>query len=37
MALTLKRWDSAEHLKTEEDITLYLQPVLKRQGTMRPL
>jgi len=25
MALTLKRWDSAEHLKTEEDIALYLQ------------
>lgn len=32
MALTLKRWDSAEHLKTEEDIALYLQACFDEAG-----
>ena len=32
MALTLKRWDSAEHLKTEEDIALYLQACFEEAG-----
>lgn len=26
---TLKRWDSAEHLKTEEDIALYWEACLE--------
>jgi len=32
MTLTLKRWDSAEHLKTEEDIALYLQACFEEAG-----
>ena len=28
----LRRWDSAEHLKTEEDITLYLDACLEEAG-----
>ena len=32
MALTLKRWDSAEHLITEEDISLYLQACFEEAG-----
>ena len=32
MVLATTRWDSAEHLKTEEDIRLYLEPVLKKRG-----
>jgi probable addiction module antidote protein len=31
-ALPLKRWDSAEHLKTEEDIALYLQVCFEEAG-----
>ncbi|MCC6917092.1 addiction module antidote protein [Nitrosomonas sp.] len=27
-----RRWDSAEHLKTEEDITLYLDACLEEAG-----
>ena len=27
MALATTRWDSAEHLKTEEDIRLYLEAI----------
>ena len=29
MMMTTKRWDSAEHLKTEEDIQLYMQACLE--------
>jgi probable addiction module antidote protein len=29
MAITTTRWDSAEHLKTEEDIQLYLDACLE--------
>lgn len=29
MALVTTRWDSAEHLKTEEDIQLYLEACLE--------
>jgi probable addiction module antidote protein len=29
MAIKLKKWDSAEHLKTEEDITLYWEACLE--------
>lgn len=28
----LRRWDSAEHLKTEEDIALYLDACLEEAG-----
>ncbi|OGT88603.1 MAG: putative addiction module antidote protein [Gammaproteobacteria bacterium RIFOXYD12_FULL_61_37] len=28
----LKRWDSAEHLKTEEDIALYFEACLEEAG-----
>jgi probable addiction module antidote protein len=28
----LRRWDSAEHLKTEEDIALYLEACLEEAG-----
>lgn len=30
--IKLRRWDSAEHLKTEEDITLYLDACLEEAG-----
>ena len=29
---TLKKWDSAEHLKTEEDIALYFEACLEEAG-----
>lgn len=29
MAIQTTRWDSAEHLKTEEDIQLYLEAILE--------
>lgn len=32
MALTLKRWDSTEHLQTEEDIALYLEACFEEAG-----
>lgn len=32
MALITSRWDSAEHLKTEEDIQLYLEACLEEAG-----
>ena len=32
MALATTRWDSAEHLKTEEDIQLYLEACLEEAG-----
>lgn len=28
----LKKWDSAEHLQTEEDITLYLEACIEEAG-----
>jgi probable addiction module antidote protein len=31
-ALKLKKWDSAEHLKTEEDMALYLEACLQEAG-----
>jgi probable addiction module antidote protein len=31
-ALKLKKWDSAEHLKTEEDMALYLEACLLEAG-----
>ena len=30
--IKLRRWDSAEHLKTEEDIALYLEACLEEAG-----
>ena len=32
MALATTRWDSVEHLKTEEDIQLYLEACLEEAG-----
>jgi len=32
MAIKTTRWDSAEHLKTEEDIQLYLKACLEEAG-----
>ena len=32
MAIITTRWDSAEHLKTEEDIQLYLETCLEEAG-----
>jgi len=32
MALKLRKWDSAEHLKTEEDMALYLESCLEEAG-----
>ena len=32
MALVTTRWDSAEHLKTEDDIRLYLEACLEEAG-----
>lgn len=32
MSLATTRWDSAEHLKTEEDIRLYLEACLEEAG-----
>lgn len=30
--LKLKKWDSAEHLETEEDMALYLEACLEEAG-----
>jgi probable addiction module antidote protein len=32
MAIKTTRWDSAEHLKTDEDIRLYLEACLEEAG-----
>ena len=32
MALKLKKWDSAEHLKTEEDVVQYFEACLEEAG-----
>ena len=32
MAITTTRWDSAEYLKTEEDIQLYLEACIEEAG-----
>lgn len=32
MSLRLKRWDSAQHLKTEEDVALYLEACFEDAG-----
>ena len=32
MALKLRKWDSAEHLKTEEDMVLYLEACMEEAG-----
>jgi probable addiction module antidote protein len=32
MTMTTRRWDSAEHLETEEDIQLYMEAVLEEAG-----
>lgn len=32
MTVKLSRWDSAEYLKTEEDIQAYLEAVLEEGG-----
>lgn len=32
MAITTSRWDSAEYLKTEEDIQLYLEACFEEAG-----
>ena len=32
MAVTTTRWDSAEYLKTEEDVQLYLEACLEEAG-----
>lgn len=32
MALKLKKWDSAEHLRTDEDAVLYLEACLEEAG-----
>ena len=32
MTITTTRWDSAEHLRTEEDIQLYLEACLEEAG-----
>jgi probable addiction module antidote protein len=32
MAINTTRWDSAEHLKTEEDMQLYLEACLEEAG-----
>lgn len=32
MAITTTLWDSAEHLKTEEDIQLYLEACIEEAG-----
>jgi len=30
--ISLRKWDSAEHLKTEEDVALYLEASLQEAG-----
>ena len=32
MTITTTRWDSAEHLKTEEDIQLYMEACMEEAG-----
>lgn len=32
MTLKLKKWDSAEHLRTDEDMVLYLEACLEEAG-----
>ena len=32
MTISTRRWDSAEHLKTEEDIQFYLEACLEEAG-----
>ena len=32
MTTTLRKWDSSEHLKTEEDMTLYLEACILEAG-----
>ena len=32
MGIKLRKWDSAEHLKTEEDMALYLQVCIEEAG-----
>lgn len=32
MGIKLRKWDSAEHLKTEEDMVLYLQVCIEEAG-----
>ena len=32
MTIPLRKWDSAEHLKTEEDMALYLQTCMDEAG-----
>jgi len=32
MTLKLRKWDSAEHLKTDEDMALYLEACLEEAG-----
>ena len=32
MALKIRNWDSAEHLKTEEDVALYFEACLEEAG-----
>ena len=32
MALSTTRWDSAEHIKTDEDVRLYLEVCLEEAG-----
>lgn len=31
-ALKLRKWDSAQHLKTEEDMALYMEACLQEAG-----
>jgi probable addiction module antidote protein len=33
MALKLRKWDSAEHLKTDEEIALYLEACIDEAGS----
>lgn len=32
MALRLRKWDSAEHLRTDEDMVLYLEACIEEAG-----
>ncbi len=36
MTITTTRWDSAEHLKTDEDIQFYLEACIEEAGVMLP-
>ena len=35
-AIKLRKWDSAEHLKTEEDMVLYLQACMEKPAMTLP-